>query len=357
MPLKEIYAARTMRLEILNVDGSVDQELMPELSEDIFIKMYSLMVQMRKFDEKALNLQKQGRMGTYGSLRGQEAAQAGLAVHIEKTDWLVPSFREHGLLMYRGIPMHLIYAYWKGYEQGNVYDREVRTLPTAVPVGSQLPHATGLGLAQKLKKEQAITFALSGDGATSEGDFHEALNMAAVFQSRTFFFIQNNQWAISVPLSKQTAARSLAQRAGAYGMPGMQVDGNDVLAVYVASKQAVEHVRSGKGPYLIEAETFRMEHHTTADDQSRYRDQKNVAEWKEKDPIKRFKLFLEQNNYWDSGKEEELMAKVEREVDSEVERLESMPAPEPQDIFDYMYEQRPWFLDEQRKSLLAEVQK
>ncbi|MBN1551377.1 pyruvate dehydrogenase (acetyl-transferring) E1 component subunit alpha, partial [bacterium] len=298
MPVHTIHESRTFRLEILDKAGKADQDLLPELSDAEFIKLYESMILMRKFDEKALNLQRQGRIGTYGSLRGQEAAQAGLALVLDEQDWVVPSFREHGVMMSIGIPPHLIYAYWKGDERGNRIPDGIRCLPPAVPVGSQLIHATGLGLALRLKQEHAIAVGFAGDGATSEGDFHEALNSAGVFRSQTIFFIQNNGWAISVPFNRQTAAASIAQKAHAYGIPGIQVDGNDVLAVYAASKQAKDHVLAGKGPYLIEALTYRMGDHTTADDQSRYRSKDEVKYWEERDPILRMREFLIAKKIW-----------------------------------------------------------
>jgi pyruvate dehydrogenase E1 component alpha subunit len=355
MPVTTIYQATTERLEILDPEGEVDELLMPELGVGELIGMYTLMVRMRKFDEKALILQKQGRMGTFGSLRGQEAAQAGLAVLIEKDDWVIPSFREHGIMMHLGIPMHSIYGYWRGDERGNVFPEGIKCLPVAVPVGSQLVHATGIGLALRLQGSSEVAVGFAGDGATSEGDFHEALNMASVYRSRTLFYIQNNQWAISVPFSRQTAAGSIAQKSHGYGMPGIQVDGNDVLAVYSAARRALDHVRGGNGPYLIEALTFRLENHTTADDWTRYRSQELVEEWRKRDPVDRMRKFLEKRGWWDAKKEASLHEEITVEVDSEVRLMESLPQPAPNELFDSMYENLPWNLVEQRQMLMQEV--
>ncbi len=348
MPKKAIYKARIDRLEILDKDGKVDGKLKPDLKEAELLNIYTMMLRMRRFDEKALKLQRQGRIGTYGSLRGQEAAQAGIAAVLEDDDWIVPSFREHGVLMNRGMPMHLIYAYWKGDERGNEVPENLKFLPASVPVGSQLQHAMGIGLALRLKGEPHAAVGFAGDGATSEGDFHEACNFAGVFKAHTVFFIQNNQWAISVPLKRQTVAETIAQKALAYGIKGLQFDGNDVLAAYVASKEAVESARNGE-PYLLEAVTFRMGDHTTADDHTRYRPAEMVEYWEARDPIVRMNTYLQKEGILDDDENEKLQKKVSDEVDEEVKRLEEMPAPEPVGFFDYMYEKLPPSLQEQRR--------
>jgi pyruvate dehydrogenase E1 component alpha subunit len=355
MPKKAIHEATTWRLEILDKDGKADKALLPDLSGDRMVALYTDMVKIRKYDEKALNLQRQGRIGTYGSIRGQEAAQAGLAHAIESEDWIIPSFREHGLMILRGIPAHYIYAFWKGDERGSIIPDDVNCLPTSIPVGSQLLHATGVGLALKLKGQRSAAIGFAGDGATSEGDFHEALNFAGVFRTPTVFFIQNNQWAISVPFKQQTAAASIAQRADSYGIPGIQVDGNDVLAVYAASKEALERARSGEGPTLIEALTYRMESHTTADDASRYRPDEDLEYWRARDPIDRMHKYLLSRRLWNAGREEALQKEAAALVEEEVAKLEAMAAPNPSDIFDHMYKEMPWNLREQRDALMSEV--
>lgn len=355
MPKKVLYEAWTERLEILDKDGVVDEPLMPDLSDSKLAGLYRSMVLMRKFDEKALSLQRQGRMGTFGSLRGQEAAQAGLALAMAPQDWLVPSFREHGVMLLRGIPGHLIYAFWKGDERGSLFPEGTRCLPPAIPVASQLPHAVGLGMALDLKNEDAVAVGCAGDGASSEGDFHEALNFAGVFKAKTVFFIQNNQWAISVPFKKQTAAASIAQRSHGYGIAGIQVDGNDVLAVYTASKDALDRARSGGGSTLIEALTYRMESHTTADDAVRYRPKDEVEYWAARDPVARMRTFLVSRKLWNDKKETALIEEVSASVEEDVRRLEAMPPPSPSDMFDSMYAQLPPNLQRQREALLREV--
>ena len=355
MPKKVVHEAATYRLEILDRDGKADKALLPELTADQLLWLYGQMVRLRRFDEKALNLQRQGRLGTYASMRGQEAAQVGVSLALAPEDWVVPSFREHGLQILHGYPPHLIYAFWKGDERGSAPPEGIRCLPPSIPVGSQLLHAAGLALSLKLKGEKAVAVGCAGDGASSEGDFHEALNFAGVFGVPAVFLIQNNQWAISVPFKHQTAAETIAQRAHGYGIQGIQVDGNDVLAVYAAAKEALDRARSGGGATLIEALTYRMENHTTADDAVRYRPAEELEYWKARDPIDRMRKFLVGRKLWSDAKEEALLLEAAAWVEGEVAALEAMPAPSPADIFDHMYKEIPWNLRAQREELLGEV--
>lgn len=355
MPNITAYQATTQRLEILSHDGNLDAELMPQLSDAALVKMMELMIRMRIFDEKAINLQRQGRIGTFGSLKGQEAAQTGLALALREEDWLIPSIREQGVMEARGIPMHLYYGFCKGDERASQFPEGIHCLPQSIPVCSQLVHAAGIGLALKKKGSQAVAIGFAGDGATSEGDFHEALNFAAVFGSQTLFYIQNNGWAISVHRSQQMRSETIAQKSHAYGMPGIQVDGNDVLAVYVAASQALEHIRAGKGPYLIEAHTYRMGSHTTADDAQRYRDPKELEYWEARDPIARMRNFLRKKGLWTDAQEEQIKAGVIAEAEQEVNKLEAKADPPPSDIFDYHYDQLTPILRQQRESLLHEL--
>jgi pyruvate dehydrogenase E1 component alpha subunit len=227
--------------------------------------------------------------------------------------------------------------------------------PVAVPVGSQWQHGTGVGLSLKLRGEEAVAVALGGDGSTSEGDFHEAVNCAGVFDAKTVFVIQNNQWAISVPLHKQTATETLAQKAHAYGIPGIQVDGNDVFAVYVAAREAIERARSGGGPSLIEAVTYRLGDHTTADDASRYRDEEELEKWEGRDPILRLRRYLETQGLWDDDQEAVLHEEAQAWVESEIKLLEEMSPQEPEDIFTSMYNEMPPHVAEQMAALAEEV--
>jgi len=355
MPRTPVVTATIERLEILAPDGSVDEALLPELPDEEMVGLYREMVRMRAFDEKAVKLQRQGRMGTWAPLKGQEAAQAAVALAMEPEDWLIPAFREHGIMLARGVPGHVLYAYWAGDERGSAFPEGVRVFPIPVPVGSQFTHGAGVGMSLKLRGESAVAVTFGGDGATSEGDFHEALNFAGVFRARTVFVIQNNQWAISVPREKQTASETLAQKAVAYGIPGLQVDGNDVFAMFVAAREALARARSGEGPTLIEAVTYRLGDHTTADDAGRYRDPEELARWQERDPILRLRRFLEARGLWDGQQEVVLAGEATAWVESQVEALEAMPAPDPADIFRHMYAEMPWNLREQMEELMGEV--
>jgi len=355
MPRKIVMTASIERLEILAPDGSADRELMPDLADGLVVGMYQDMVRMRTFDAKAVRLQRQGRMGTWASLKGQEAAQAAFALAMEPQDWLIPAIREQGLALARGVPGHVLYAYWAGDERGSAYPEGVRVFPTAVPIGSQLIHGAGVGMSMALQGEDAVAVTFGGDGSTSEGDFHEALNFAGVFKAQTVFVIQNNHWAISVPRASQSAAETLAQKAIAYGIPGIQVDGNDVFAVYVAAREALDRARNGGGPTLIESVTYRLGDHTTADDAGRYRDPGEVEAWEERDPILRLRRFLEGRGLWDAQREDVLAAEAESWVEAQVEALEGMPAPDPGDIFRFMYGEMPPQVAEQMAELLEEV--
>lgn len=356
MPRTQVYHAVTERLEILDPEGVADAELMPDLDPEVVREIYRDMVRMRAMDSKALKLQRQGRMGTWPPIKGQEAVQAGVARAMTEADWLIPAFREHGIMLLRGVPAHLIYAYWAGDERGSAYPEGVRVFPVAVPVGSQWQHGAGVGLSLKLRGEKAAAVAFGGDGSTSEGDFHEALNGAGVFGSPTVFVIQNNQWAISVPLHRQTASETLAQKAHAYGIPGIQVDGNDVFAVYSAAEEALQRARGGGGPTLIEAVTYRLGDHTTADDASRYRADAEVAEWEGRDPIERLKKFMEANGMWDDEQDRALAEEAVTWVDLQVANLEEMPPQDPRDIFTHMYAELPPHLKEQMAEVIGEVE-
>ncbi len=354
MPRTKVYEAVTERLEILDTDGRVDAELMPEIDPSRIRDLYRDMVLMRTFDTKALKLQRQGRMGTWPPIKGQEAVQAGVALAMGERDWLIPAFREHGIMVLRGVPLHLVFAYWAGDERGSCYPEEVRCFPVAVPVGSQWQHGAGVGLSLKLRGEDAVAVTFGGDGSTSEGDFHEAVNCAGVFGAKTVFVIQNNQWAISVPLHRQTAASTLAQKAHAYGIPGIQVDGNDVFAVYAAATEAIERARRGEGPCLIEAVTYRLGDHTTADDASRYRTDEELEKWEGRDPILRLRRYLVEQGLWDDDQEAVLLEEAASWVDGQVAALEEMEPQKPDEIFTSMYADLPPNLSEQMREVLEE---
>lgn len=333
---------------ILDIDGKIiNEEELPSFSEEELLYLYRTMWYSRIIDEKALSYQRQGRMLTYAPNIGQEAAQVGSAYAMDKEDWLVPAFRELGAWLIKGVPLKNIYLYWYGNEWGSHMPENVKVLPISVPIASQYQHAVGIGMANNIKGENNVVVTYVGDGGTSHGDFHEALNFAAVFNVPVVFIIQNNQYAISVPRREQTASKTLAQKAIAYGMPGILVDGNDVFAMYSATKEAIDRARNGEGPTLIEAYTYRLGAHTTSDDPTIYRDDSEVEEWKKKDPILRFKKYLHHKRLLSEEEEENMKRELEKEVMFTFEEIENKSDTEIEDIFKYHYETMPPHLEEQ----------
>lgn len=341
-------------LQVLDKDGNVNKDLEPVIDDASLVKLYRTMVLAREADDRAVKLQRQGRMGAYGPSKGQEASQIGPISVLEETDWMVPAFRELPALIWREVPLWRFYLYYMGNEEGSNYPLNVRVTPTAIPVGSQIPHAVGISYASMLRGEKDVTIVYFGDGATSEGDFHEGLNFAGVYKTPTVFVCQNNQYAISTPRSHQTASRTIAQKAVAYGFPGIQVDGNDVLAMRVATKEAVERARRGEGPTLIESYTYRLGDHTTSDDATRYRKEIELREWEEKDPIKRFKIYLENKGIWNEKLEKEALSEAQKTVDEEVAKAESYPVPTVEDLFRFTFKELSSELVEQMEDLKKE---
>ncbi|MCL9813621.1 pyruvate dehydrogenase (acetyl-transferring) E1 component subunit alpha [Natranaeroarchaeum aerophilus] len=344
------------RVQILDVDGHVRENAsVPELSDDRLVEMYRDMRLARHLDERAVSLQRQGRMGTYPPMSGQEGAQVGSAYALGDEDWLFPSYREHAAVTVHGMPLSRTMLYWMGSEAGGRIPDDVNVFTVAVPIATQIPHATGMAWASKLKGENRAFLCYFGDGATSEGDFHEGLNFAGVFDTPTVFFCNNNQWAISVPRERQTASETLAQKATAYGFEGVQVDGMDPLAVYQVTKEAIDKAKDpGPGelrPTLIEAVQYRFGAHTTADDPSVYRDEDEVERWKQKDPLPRMETFLRSTGRLDDETVEAIEAEIEDRVAETIEEVESMHRPEPAEMFESVYRDMPDRLDEQLRYL------
>ncbi|MEW6110084.1 MAG: pyruvate dehydrogenase (acetyl-transferring) E1 component subunit alpha [Nitrospirota bacterium] len=338
MPEKILESFNVKRIEILDKNGDVDESLMPSLSEEQIRKMYELLILSRIFDLRALNLQREGRLGTYASILGQEASQVGSAFALEKTDWIFPSFREMGVYITIGYPVHMLFQYWSGDERGVKTPEDLNIFPVCVPVGTQIPHAVGAAMGAKYKGDKIAVVTYFGDGGTSKGDFHEAFNMAGVYKLPVVFICQNNQWAISVPVERQTASKTLAQKAFAYGFEGIQVDGNDIFAVYKASREALEKARKGEGATFIECFTYRVSDHTTADDATRYRPKEEVDAWKAKDPILRLKLFMEKRGLWTEKYQKEVEESAKKTVDQAVKKEEAIQPPHAGDMFAYTYE-------------------
>lgn len=322
----------------------------PHIVEHQIIEMYKWMLLIRLFDERAVKMQRQGRLGTYAPVCGQEAAQVGSAYALRKQDWIFPSYREIGAALVHGMPLSQLFLYPMGHLAGASPPEGVNVFSQQIIIAAQSLHAMGSAWASKYLEKDEVSVAYVGDGATSQGDFHEALNFAAVQRLPIIFFVQNNQWAISVPVSKQTASRTLAQKALAYGISGIRVDGNDLLAVYRVMQEAIRRARQGK-PVLVEAVTYRLGAHTTADDPTRYRQQSELENWQAKDPIRRMKSYLMHKKLWNEELEEKEVRRLEQEIAESFKQAEETPRSRLQEAFDHVYETLPPSLKEQKDSL------
>ncbi|MFH1590614.1 MAG: pyruvate dehydrogenase (acetyl-transferring) E1 component subunit alpha [archaeon] len=344
-------------IQVMDEEGNVDESLHPDVDEDTKKVMYHMMMLVRAFDEKLFKLQRSGKIGTYAQVRGQEASEIGSGMALQKKDWFIPSFREMGVSLVRGADRAKIVEAWRGDTHAFQGAREeTRDLPVAIPIASQLLHAVGLAWASKLKGEKQAAIVYFGDGATSEGDFHEALNFAAELQLPVVFFCQNNQWAISTPRKSQTRAETIAQKAIAYGMPSVQIDGNDVIGVYKVTSDALVKAREGGGPTLIESLTFRMGDHTTSDDSSKYRDEEEVKKWELKDPILRLQKHFEKLGTWSEEYRKFVVDEVQKEVEDAVEKGLAIPPPSPEEMFDSLYENPPEIFLKEKDAFMAELQ-
>lgn len=349
---------RIEHLSILDEHGNLDRELEPDIPDDLLLRMYRTMLMSRRFDARMIDLQRQGRIGTFPPTTGHEAAHVGTVAVLNESDWLVPSYREVGAELWRGRKPENVLLYWAAFEEGAEVEPWRNDLPISVPIGTQTLHAVGVAFGIKYRKEDKVVMAYFGDGATSEGDFHEAMNFASVFQLPLIFVCVNNQWAISVPRTKQTHSETIAQKAIAYGMPSIQVDGNDVLATYSAARDAAERGRAGGGPTLIEAVTYRIVMHTTSDDPRRYRSADEEQLWLKRDPIPRFQQYLLQKEVLTADKMESLEAEVKAEIQRAVDEAESRikRGADPLQMFEHVYAEMPVGLREQREELRAELE-
>ena len=340
------------RRSYLAPDGAVLRPLPGFASDiDVLISLYRGMVLTRAFDLKAVSLQRTGRLGTYAVSLGQEGVSVGIASAMRKEDVVLPSYRDNGTLLWRGTKMEEILLFWGGDERGNLSSGPAHDFPYCIPVGSQAPHAAGVAYAFKLRKEPRVAVCLFGDGATSKGDVWEAMNFAGVHKLPVVFVANNNQWAISVPLQLQTASQTLAQKAIAAGFSGEQVDGNDVIAVRAAAEDAIAQARAGGGPRLIEAVTYRLSDHTTADDAARYRPPEEVqARWKE-EPIARLRAYLVSQKAWGKSQEEELAADCQKQIEAAIERYLATAPRAPETMFDHLYAELPRTYASQRAEL------
>jgi pyruvate dehydrogenase E1 component alpha subunit len=346
-------------LSILDEDGQLDEKLEPSIPEEVLRRMLRSMMLCRAFDARMLSLQRQGRLGTFGPTEGQEASQIGAVATLGDEDWLVPSYRETCMALWRGTPMAGILLYNAGYNEGGRIPDDQNDLPISIPVGTQMLHAVGIGYALSRNDDQnddrRVVLTCFGDGATSQGDFHEALNFAAVFRTPVVFLCQNNQWAISLPRDKQTRARTIAQKALAYGMNGVQVDGNDILAVYAAVGEAIDRARTKREPTLVECVTYRLSVHTTADDPTKYRSKEEVAAWQKRDPIPRFRTYLTAKGVLAEDEIDRWDGEIEDEIDAAWEDAQRQMGrfDDPLHIFEHVYASMPRYLAEQRAGLEA----
>ncbi|WP_431231181.1 pyruvate dehydrogenase (acetyl-transferring) E1 component subunit alpha [Mycolicibacterium psychrotolerans] len=344
-------------VQLIGPDGTATAEsrYRRDLAPETLAWLYENLVVARDLDVEFVNLQRQGELALYASCRGQEAAQIGSAAALRKTDWLFPQFRELGVFLVRGIPPANVAALWRGAWHGGLDFTSKCCAPIAIPIATHTVHAVGAAMAAQRLGEHSVTVAFLGDGATSEGDTHEAMNLAAVEKAPCVFYIQNNQWAISVPASRQYAVPTLAQRAAGYGMPGIRVDGNDILACFAVMGEAAERARAGEGPTLIEAVTYRMEPHTTSDDATRYRSAEEIAYWSARDPIARYRTYLQHRGI--------LTERIEQRVQSRAARLRTelrdavvgAPDPDVDELFAHVYAEITPELSAQRKQLRTEL--
>lgn len=338
---------------VIDDQGNVIDETRHSIDRDLVQQAYYHMYRIRTFDKKAKSLQRQGRIGTYPPFEGQEAAQVGSVLALGANDWIFPTYRDHGAMLTFGADMVRTFLYWNGRIEGCVPPEGKHIFPAAVPIATQVLHAVGASWAEKRKGKDHVAVAYFGDGATSEGDFHEGLNFASVFQTPTIFFNQNNGYAISLPIEKQMNSKTVAQKAVAYDMPSVRVDGNDVFAVYFAMQEAVKRARSGGGPTLIEAVTWRTGAHTTADDPTKYRPKgmgENVV-----DPIIRLERYMKNNGFWDEAHMATLQQKVEEEIEAAVKAMETYPKPTIEDMFDHVFAKLPDSLQKQKDAYLQLV--
>ncbi|MFN2588269.1 MAG: thiamine pyrophosphate-dependent dehydrogenase E1 component subunit alpha [Actinomycetota bacterium] len=319
--------------------GLADAPVPEGLGEKDLIELFRWLVLLRTFDERAVALQRQGRIGTYALYWGEEGTQAGALYACEDGDWVFPSYRQNAIGILRGVPASAVLAWWRGYggEHGFWNPREHRVGPICVPIATHLPHAVGLAWAAKISRDPIASLSWFGDGATSEGDFHEAMNFGAVMKAPTVFLCVNNQWAISTPYSKQTATATIAEKAAAYGMPGIRVDGFDPLACWKATRDALDRARAGDGPTLIEAYCYRLGAHGTADDPRLYRDETEVERWKHLEPVGRMAAFLGRLGALDSSKEEAIRAEAKETIAEAVREMEAIEHPGQEILFEGVY--------------------
>jgi len=351
-------------LRVLGDGDGVKGARVPDLPAETLERAFRTMLLVRTLDTKLTNMQRQGRLGFYGACTGQEATPIGAAMALEDRDWIFPALREGSAALYRGFALKHYVAQCLGNEADlqkgrqmpcHYMDRSVNHVSWSSVIANQLPQAAGAAYAAKVKGDDVVTVGFLGDGATSETDFHSAMNFAAVTRSPCVFVCQNNQFAISVTREHQTATETYHVKARAYGMPGVRVDGNDVLAVYQAVKEAVDRARGGEGPTFIEAVTYRITPHSSSDDPTRYRDEAEFKRWLKRDPVKIFRRHLERTGAWSQAWEDAMQQEIDAEVNAAIKEAEAAPMPAPGSLFEEVYEDVPALLEDQRRDLLSAI--
>lgn len=342
-------------IQVLNEEGKVvNPELVPDLSDDELKELMRRMVYTRVLDQRSIALNRQGRLGFYAPTAGQEASQIASHFATEKDDFLLPGYRDVPQMIWHGLPLYQAFLFSKGHVHGNQMPDGVNTLSPQIIIGAQYVQAAGVALGKKLRKKDSVAITYTGDGGTSQGDFYEGINFAGAYQAPAIFIVQNNFFAISVPVEKQTAAKTLAQKAVAAGIEGYQVDGMDPLAVYAVTKYARDKAVRGEGPTLIETLTYRYGPHTMAgDDPTRYRTEELSSEWEKKDPIVRFRIYLEEKGIWSLEEEEEVIEATKEDIREAIKKADTYPKQKVTNFIDNMYEELPMNLTEQRKEYAA----
>ena len=352
----------TKALKIIEKDGKAAKDKDPNLSPEVLRKLYSVMVMTRIMDERALALQRQGRIGFYLQALGQEASHVGSAAALLDSDWVFPAYRQPGIPLLRGAELDQLTCEWYGHEGDPSKGRQmpvhyslrcINFVSISSPIGTQITHAAGAAMAAKIRKDDTVFMTYFGDGGTSSNDFHAGLNFAAVAKAPVVFICENNQWAISVPAHHQTASETMAQKAIAYGMPGVRVDGNDVLAVYRVCEEAIDRARKGEGPTMVETVTYRMASHSSSDDASRYRDQQEFERWQQRDPILRFQKYLEFRKLWTAAWQTEIKAEFKAELNATIKTAEAAGKPPIESMFEGVYMNKTRQLTAQQQELLS----
>lgn len=345
---KEYTPLKNKMFQVMDDNGKIiNPAWMPEIEPEKLVRIYKDMLFARTADLQIVSYQRQGRIYTYPPNYGQEAIAAAAGALIKDHDWMVPAFRELGTMLAKGVTLKEMFLYFMGNEEGSNFKNANFTLPISVPIASQLVHAAGIGYAINYNKEKKVVYAFVGDGGTSEGDFHEAVNFAGVWKVPVIFIIQNNQYGISTPTRMQTASENLAVKAVAYGVKGIQVDGNDIFAMYKVIEESAKLCLNGDGPVLIEAVTYRKGAHTTSDDPTKYRTKEEEDAWEEKDPLKRLRLYLIENGLWSDKEESKIIPQYKEEIDRQFIEAENHPPYPKEDVFRHLYSEMPDDLKEQ----------